>query len=240
MCIRDSPWDIEQTSESLIPYFIEEVYEVLESIDENNWDSLKEELGDTLLHIIFQASIAEEGKKFKFADTIKNVNNKLIDRHPHVFGKEKIDDIFNAKQNWEAVKYKEKGRESRLDGVPKSLPSLIKAQRLQQKASYAGFDWDKIEKVWDKVNEEFLELKEAEIIGNNKKIEEEIGDLLFSIVNLSRHFDISAENALRQTNRKFARRFRKVEEKIKATGKELDEVNLEEMDSIWNQIKHNE
>jgi len=234
------PWDREQTNQSLMPYFIEEVYEVLESVDENNWDSLKEELGDTLLHIIFQALIAEEDKKFKFVDTIKNVNNKLIDRHPHVFGEKKKDAVFNAKQNWESVKYKEKGRKSRLDGVPKSLPSLIKAQRLQQKASYVGFDWDKIDKVWDKVDEEFLELKEAEIIGDNKKIEEEIGDLLFSIVNLSRHFDISAENALRQTNRKFVRRFRKVEEKIKATGKELDEVNLEEMDSMWNQIKHNE
>ena len=234
------PWDREQTSNSLIPYFVEEVYEVIESIDERNWDSLKEELGDLLLHIIFQASIAEEDKKFKFVDTIINVNNKLINRHPHVFGKSKADAAFHAKQNWEAVKHKEKGRESRLDGVPKSLPSLIQGQRLQQKASYAGFDWDKIEKVWDKVNEEFLELKEAEIIGNNKKIEEEIGDLLFSIVNLSRHFNISAENALRKTNRKFVKRFRKVEEKIKATGKELYEVNLEEMDSIWNQIKHNE
>ena len=234
------PWDREQTSNSLIPYFVEEVYEVIESIDERNWDSLKEELGDLLLHIIFQASIAEEDEKFKFADTITNVNNKLIDRHPHVFGKSKADAAFHAKQNWEAVKHKEKGRKSRLDGVPKSLPSLTQGQRLQQKASYVGFDWDKIDQVWEKVNEEILELKEAESIGEKKHIEEEIGDLLFAIVNLSRHFDVSAENALRQTNRKFIRRFKKVEQTIKSRGKELDEATLEEMDSIWNQIKHDE
>ena len=234
------PWDREQTSHSLIPYFVEEVYEVIESIDERNWDSLKEELGDLLLHIIFQASIAEKDEKFKFVDTIINVNNKLINRHPHVFGKSKADAAFHAKQNWEAVKHKEKGRESRLDGVPKSLPSLIQGQRLQQKASYVGFDWDKIDQVWEKVNEEILELKEAESIGEKKHIEEEIGDLLFAIVNLSRHLDVSAENALRQTNRKFIRRFKKVEQTIKSRGKELDEVTLEEMDSIWNQIKHDE
>ena len=234
------PWDREQTSNSLIPYFVEEVYEVIESIDERNWDSVKEELGDLLLHIIFQASIAEEDEKFKFADTITNVNNKLIDRHPHVFGKSKADAAFHAKQNWEAVKHKEKGRKSRLDGVPKSLPSLTQGQRLQQKASYVGFDWDKIDQVWEKVNEEILELKEAESIGEKKHIEEEIGDLLFAIVNLSRHFDVSAENALRQTNRKFIRRFKKVEQTIKSKGKELDEATLEEMDSIWNQIKHDE
>ena len=213
---------------------------MIESIDERNWDSLKEELGDLLLHIIFQASIAEEDKKFKFVDTIIDVNNKLIDRHPHVFGKSKADAAFHAKQNWEAVKHKEKGRKSRLDGVPKSLPSLTQGQRLQQKASYVGFDWDKIDQVWEKVNEEILELKEAELIGEKKHIEEEIGDLLFAIVNLSRHFDVSAENALRQTNRKFIRRFKKVEQTIKSNGKELDEATLEEMDSIWNQIKHDE
>ena len=234
------PWDREQTNQSLIPYFVEEVYEVLESIDESNWDSLKEELGDILLHIIFQASIAEEDEKFKFIDIIKNVNNKLIDRHPHVFGNANADAAFHAKQNWEAAKHKEKGRKSRLDGVPTSLPSLIRGQRLQQKASYVGFDWDKIDRVWEKVNEEMLELKEAESIGDKKHIEEEIGDLLFAIINLSRHFDVSAENALRQTNHKFIRRFKKVEETIKSTGKELDEVTLEEMDFIWNQIKHNE
>ena len=234
------PWDREQTNHTLIPYFIEEVYEVIESVDDGNWDLVKEELGDILLHIVFQASIAEDEKNFKIIDSLNNINKKLINRHPHVFGDAKAEAAFHAKQNWEAAKHKEKGRESRLDGVPNSLPSLIRAQRLQQKASYAGFDWEKIEQVWGKVNEEILELKEAEASGNNQHIEEEIGDLLFAIVNLSRYLTISSEDALRKTNQKFIRRFKKVEEGIKAKGKKLDEASLEEMDYLWNEAKHNE
>ena len=234
------PWDREQTNHTLIPYFIEEVYEVIESVDDGDWDLVKEELGDILLHIVFQASIAEDEKNFKIIDSLNNINKKLINRHPHVFGDAKAEAAFHAKQNWEAEKHKEKGRESRLDGVPNSLPSLIRAQRLQQKASYAGFDWEKIEQVWGKVNEEIIELKEAEISGNNQHIEEEMGDLLFAIVNLSRHLNISSEDALRKTNQKFIRRFKKVEEGIKAKGKKLNEASLEEMDSIWNEAKHNE
>ena len=234
------PWDREQTNHTLIPYFIEEVYEAIESIDDSDWDLVKEELGDILLHIVFQASIAEDEKNFQIIDSLDNINKKLINRHPHVFGDAKAEAAFHAKQNWEAEKHKEKGRESRLDGVPNSLPSLIRAQRLQQKASYAGFDWKKIEQVWGKVNEEIIELKEAEISGNNQHIEEEIGDLLFAIVNLSRHLNISSEDALRKTNQKFIRRFKKVEEGIKAKGKKLIEASLEEMDSIWNEAKHNE
>ena len=234
------PWDREQTNHTLIPYFIEEVYEVVESIDDGDWDLVKEELGDILLHIVFQASIAEDEKNFQIIDSLDNINKKLINRHPHVFGDAKAEAAFHAKQNWEAEKHKEKGRESRLDGVPNSLPSLIRAQRLQQKASYAGFDWEKIEQVWGKVNEEIIELKEAEISGNNQHIEEEMGDLLFAIVNLSRHLNISSEDALRKTNQKFIRRFKKVEEGIKAKGKKLNEASLEEMDSIWNEAKHNE
>ena len=234
------PWDREQTNHTLIPYFIEEVYEVIESVDDGDWDLVKEELGDILLHIVFQASIAEDEKNFKIIDSLNNINKKLINRHPHVFGDAKAEAAFHAKQNWEAAKHKEKGRESRLDGVPNSLPSLIRAQRLQQKASYAGFDWEKIEEVWGKVNEEILELKEAEASGNNQHIEEEIGDLLFAIVNLSRYLTISSEDALRKTNQKFIRRFKKVEEGIKAKGKKLDEASLEEMDYLWNEAKHNE
>ena len=234
------PWDREQTNYTLLPYFIEEVYEVIESIDDGDWNLVKEELGDILLHIVFQASIAEADEKFKIIDSLDNINKKLINRHPHVFGDAKAEAAFHAKQNWEAEKHKEKGRESRLDGVPNSLPSLIRAQRLQQKASYAGFDWEKIEQVWGKVNEEIIELKEAEISGNNQHIEEEIGDLFFAIVNLSRHLNISSEDALRKTNQKFIRRFKKVEEGIKAKGKKLNEASLEEMDSIWNEAKHNE
>ena len=234
------PWDREQTNHTLIPYFIEEVYEVIESVDDGDWDLVKEELGDILLHIVFQASIAEDENFFKIIDSLNNINKKLINRHPHVFGDAKAEAAFHAKQNWEAAKHKEKGRESRLDGVPNSLPSLIRAQRLQQKASYAGFDWEKIEQVWGKVNEEILELKEAEASGNNQHIEEEIGDLLFAIVNLSRYLTISSEDALRKTNQKFIRRFKKVEEGIKAKGKKLDEASLEEMDYLWNEAKHNE
>ncbi len=234
------PWDREQTNQTLLPYFVEEVYEAIESIDDSDWDLVKEELGDILLHIVFQAAIAEDDKKFKIIDSLDNINKKLINRHPHVFGDAKAEAAFYAKQNWEAEKHKEKGRESRLDGVPNSLPSLIRAQRLQQKASYAGFDWEKIEQVWGKVNEEIIELKEAEISGNNQHIEEEMGDLLFAIVNLSRHLNISSEDALRKTNQKFIRRFKKVEEGIKAKGKKLIEASLEEMDSIWNEAKHNE
>ena len=234
------PWDREQTNQTLLPYFVEEVYEAIESIDDGDWDLVKEELGDILLHIVFQASIAEDEKNFQIIDSLDNINKKLINRHPHVFGDAKAEAAFHAKQNWEAEKHKEKGRESRLDGVPNSLPSLIRAQRLQQKASYAGFDWEKIEQVWGKVNEEIIELKEAEISGNNQHIEEEIGDLLFAIVNLSRHLNISSEDALRKTNQKFIRRFKKVEEGIKAKGKKLNEASLEEMDSIWNEAKHNE
>ena len=234
------PWDREQTNHTLLPYFVEEVYEAIESIDDGDWDLVKEELGDILLHIVFQASIAEDEKNFQIIDSLDNINKKLINRHPHVFGDAKAEAAFHAKQNWEAAKHKEKGRESRLDGVPNSLPSLIRAQRLQQKASYAGFDWEKIEQVWGKVNEEIIELKEAEISGNNQHIEEEMGDLLFAIVNLSRHLNISSEDALRKTNQKFIRRFKKVEEGIKAKGKKLNEASLEEMDSIWNEAKHNE
>ena len=234
------PWDREQTNHTLLPYFVEEVYEAIESIDDGDWDLVKEELGDILLHIVFQASIAEDEKNFQIIDSLDNINKKLINRHPHVFGDAKAEAAFHAKKNWEAEKHKEKGRESRLDGVPNSLPSLIRAQRLQQKASYAGFDWEKIEQVWGKVNEEIIELKEAEISGNNQHIEEEMGDLLFAIVNLSRHLNISSEDALRKTNQKFIRRFKKVEEGIKAKGKKLNEASLEEMDSIWNEAKHNE
>ncbi|MBC8345788.1 MAG: nucleoside triphosphate pyrophosphohydrolase [Candidatus Marinimicrobia bacterium] len=231
------PWDREQTNKSLLPYFIEEAYEVIESVDEEDWDTLKEELGDILLHVVFQASIAEDDGKFELDDSLKKINEKLVNRHPHVFGDAKADAPFHAKQNWEAAKHKEKGRESRLDGVPVNLPALIRAQRLQQKASYAGFDWDKVEQVWDKIHEEILELKEAQSSRVKNHIEEEIGDVLFSIVNLARFLDIPAEDALRKTNKKFTTRFSQVEEGIKAQGKELEDATLEEMDAIWNEAK---
>ena len=231
------PWDREQTNQSLLPYFIEEAYELIESVDEENWDTVKEELGDLLLHVVFQASIGEDDGKFKLKDSLTNVNEKLVRRHPHVFGDVQADAAFHAKQNWESQKHKEKRRKSRLDGVPKNLPALVQAQRLQQKASYAGFDWDKIDRVWDKVHEEIEELKEAQSNDLKDHIAEEIGDVLFALVNLSRYLDIPAEDALRQTNQKFTSRFSKVEEGIKAQGKELEDATLKEMDAFWELAK---
>jgi XTP/dITP diphosphohydrolase len=167
------------------------------------------------------------------------VNEKLVRRHPHVFGDAKADEAFHAKQNWEAEKHKEKNRKSRLDGVPKTLPALIRAQRLQQKASYAGFDWNEVEQVWDKIYEEIQELKEAQSESTKEHIAEEIGDVLFSVVNLARFLDIPAEDALRKTNKKFTDRFTRVEEELKKRGKTVEESNLKEMDDIWNKVKQN-
>ena len=234
------PWDREQTNQSLLPYFIEEAYELIESVDEKNWENVKEELGDLLLHVVFQGSIAEQDGKFQLVESLLTVNKKLIRRHPHVFGDAQADEAFHAKQNWEAAKHKEKGRDSRLDGVPKNLPALVRAQRLQQKASYAGFDWDKVEQVWEKIHEEILELKEAQLSNNKKHVEEEIGDVIFAVVNLARFLDISAENSLRKTNKKFINRFKKVEKGIAEQKKEMDDATLEEMDAIWNKAKRNE
>ena len=232
------PWDRDQTQASLLPYFLEEIYEVIESVEEGNMELLKEELGDILLHVVFQASIGKENEDFTLQDSLNYVNEKLVRRHPHVFADAKAEDPFHAKQNWEEAKHDEKKRESRLDGVPGTLPALTRSQRLQEKASYAGFDWKKVEQVWEKVHEEIGELKEAEEKGVAQQIEEEIGDTLFSIVNLSRFLGISAETALRKTNRKFTARFSLVEEELKKRGKTVEDSSLEEMDEIWNVIKN--
>lgn len=234
------PWDKEQTHESLLPYFIEEAYEVLESVDEKDWINLQEELGDVLLHIALQTQIAKEGGKFNIIDSLKTVNEKLIRRHPHVFGDKKAKGSSDAKQNWERMKHVEKKRESRLDGVPNALPALTRSHRLQQKASYAGFDWSQIDEVWKKLDEEIIELKNAHDQGNIEEIKEEIGDVLFSVVNLARHLDIPAEDMLRKANRKFVRRFTKVEEELEAKGKKLEDSTLEEMDEVWERVKKKE
>ncbi len=234
------PWDREQTSASLLPYFLEEVHEVIESVDQAEWPTLQEELGDILLHVVFQGLISEENGYFNLTDSLQGINEKLVRRHPHVFGDKKADAPFYAKQNWEAEKHKEKKRNSRLDGVPVSLPGLVRAQRLQEKASYVGFDWEKVEQVWDKVHEEILELKEAQSKGIKEELEEEIGDVLFAIVNLSRYFKISAEDALRKTNTKFIRRFKYVEDELKRQGIPIEEASLVEMDAIWDAVKKEE
>ena len=231
------PWVREQTHDSLLPYFLEEAYEVMEAVDSENWGALSEELGDMLLHVLFQADIAEQDSEFKLEKVIDQVSKKLVRRHPHVFGDKKADGPFHAKQNWEAAKQAEKNRESRLDGVPVTLPALVRAQRLQEKAAYVGFDWKETDQVWNKVHEELKELKDAESTGVRKHIEEEVGDLFFALVNLCRFLNVSAEDALRKGNQKFTRRFQAVEKELKQRGTNLEETSLTEMDEIWNSQK---
>lgn len=233
------PWDKEQTHASLLPYFLEEAYEVMESVEEEDWDTFREELGDIMLHVALQSQIAQEDKKFTVTDALKIVNEKLVRRHPHVFGDKQTDVAFEAKQNWEATKHVEKNRKSRLDGVPPALPALTRAQRLQQKAAYAGFDWEHVDDVWSKLHEEIDELKSAHENGDVDNVKEEIGDVLFSVVNLARYMDIPAEDMLRATNKKFVNRFQKIEEELEAKGKKLEESTLEEMDEIWERAKGN-
>ena len=231
------PWDQEQTHETLLPYFLEETYEVMESIDGKNWDTLEEELGDILLHVVMQAQISKENERFNIYDSLNNVNDKLIRRHPHVFGDKNAEASFHAKQNWEAAKHKEKGRSSRLDGVPSTLPALLQSQRLQEKASYVGFDWENIDDVWNKMHEEINELRKARESENTDHIREEIGDVLFTIINVSRFLGVSGEDALRRTNQKFIHRFQAIEKELKLRGKTIDESSLEEMNKIWDTIK---
>ena len=231
------PWDKEQTHASLLPYFLEEAYEVIESVEEKDWNTFEEELGDIILHVILQSQIAMEDKKFNMSDILKTVNEKLIRRHPHVFGDKKIDAAIEAKQNWELSKHKEKNRKSRLDGVPPTLPALTRAQRLQQKAAYAGFDWEQVDDIWSKLDEEIEELKSAHKNGNMDNVKEEIGDVIFSVVNLARYMDIPAEDMLRATNKKFISRFQKIEEVLEKKGKKPEDSTLKEMDEIWDMAK---
>ena len=228
-------WDKVQTSNSLIPYFFEEVYELVDSIDKKDHENTKEELGDVMLHLIFQAQILNEKESFTINDVLENINAKLIDRHPHVFTESYKSQ--SAKINWESQKHLEKERESRLDGVPSIMPSIIFSQRIQEKASLAGFDWDDIEEVWLKIDEEINELKTAKNKNNLDNIQEEVGDLLFTVINLSRHLGISAENALRKSNKKFIRRFKLLEFRIKDLNKTIDKCSSEDLDKIWNEIK---
>ena len=230
-------WDKSQSSESLLPYLIEELYELIDSIDKKDIMNTKEELGDLLLHIIFQSEIAEENSYFNFNDVINDINEKLIKRHPHVFDKKQIKNSKNEKKNWETQKHIEKNRTSIIDGVPNILPSIIYAQRIQEKASFAGFDWENTEGVWEKINEEIKELKDAEIRGDQLKIQEEIGDLLFTIINLSRFMGISAENALRNSNKKFFIRFKLLEKQINIMDKTLNQLSKNQIDQVWENIK---
>jgi len=232
------PWDQEQTSNSLIPYLLEETYEIIEAIEENDVETLKEELGDLSLHILFQAELARESGQFDISDSLKHISEKLIRRHPQVFDKKNNKQAkHNINKSWEVAKQKEKKRENILDGVPKTLPALIRARRIQEKAATVGFDWKELPPVLDKVDEEISELKEAVTLKDTENIKNEMGDVLFSLVNLSRFLHINPEEALRMTISKFETRFAQVEKELKKRGKSLTESTLEEMDEIWNLVK---
>ena len=228
-------WDREQTSESLIPYLLEETYEIIEAIEEGDKNTLKEELGDLTLHILFQAELAREDGKFQISDSLKHISEKLIKRHPHVFDPEYQDQ--EIKLSWEKAKQNEKRREKLLDGVPNNLPALTRARRIQEKAANVGFDWKDIQPVWGKVEEELDELRVVVKGKDPEKIKDEMGDVLFSLVNLSRFLDICPESALRMALSKFELRFAKVEKELKKRGKEFSDSSLEEMENIWNEIK---
>jgi len=231
------PWDREQTLESLRNLTIEETYELADAIMDQDLDEIKKELGDLILHIVFYAKIGSEKGALDMADVLDGINQKLIFRHPHVFGDRKVKDSGEVIENWEELKMKE-GHRSVLAGVPVSLPAMIKSHRIQDKVRAVGFDWDYREQVWDKVAEEINEVKHELINGNDKtRIEDEIGDLLFSIVNAARLYDIEPETALERTNRKFIRRFKYLEQKALESGRSLKEMTLEEMEAIWQEAK---
>ena len=232
------PWDRVQTNESLRANTIEETYELADAILNNDNDEIKKELGDLLLHVVFYAKIGEEKEAFDIADISNSLCDKLIFRHPHVFGDQQADSAGKVEQSWEQIKLKEKGRkQSVLEGVPAALPALVKAYRIQDKARNAGFDWNQRHDVWDKVKEELGEL-EAEIEQmDENKIEAEFGDMLFSIINAARLYKINPDNALERTNRKFIYRFNYMEKKVKEQGRALKDMTLEEMEEIWQEAK---
>jgi len=237
------PWDKKQTIQSLRQLTIEETYELADSITEENWNGIKEELGDLLLHILFYARIGREQKQFDLEEVIKSISEKLIFRHPHIYGDPanegqliKVNDEEDVKRNWENLKLKE-GKKSILSGVPKSLPATVKAMRLQEKAKQVGFEWENKDQVWEKVEEEIKELKEVIDTGQQAKVEEEFGDVLFSLINYARFLQVDAENALELTNKKFIHRFTQMEQSALKEGKDLTNMSLEEMDNIWNSVK---
>ena len=231
---ENCPWDKKQTMESLRHLTIEETFELSDAIVEKEMQDIKNELGDIMLHLVFYARIASEDKKFDIADVLNTVCDKLIIRHPHIYGDTEVEDEYAVKQNWEKIKLKEKGNSSVLGGVPKSLPAMIKAMRIQEKARGAGFDWEIKDQVWAKVMEELEEFgKET----NEDNIASEFGDLLFSLINYSRFVNINPEEALERTNKKFIMRFQYLEVESKKDGKKLDEMTLEEMDGYWEKAK---
>ena len=230
------PWDREQTHKTLRKYLIEECYEVIEAIDHGNALQLKEELGDLLLQVLFHARIAQENNQFGIDDVIAVISEKLIRRHPNVFGDVEINSAAEQSVNWEKIKLAE-GKESVLDGVPKALSALLRAHRIQQKAATVGFDWPNVAPVWEKIFEEIAELQAAAEHSSRQALQEEYGDVLFALVNAGRFIDIDPEDALRATTEKFIRRFREIERTLREKGRTMQEATLPEMDTIWAEIK---
>ena len=237
------PWDKKQTIQTLRPLTIEELYELADAITEGDWKGIKEELGDLLLHIVFYARIGREQGQFGLADVINGICDKLVARHPHIYGDTSsqpglvaVSNEEDVKRNWEQLKLKE-GKRSVLSGVPVSLPATVKATRLQEKAGKVGFEWEETAQVWEKVQEEMEELQEAVAAGDPVRIEEEFGDLSFSLINYARFLRIDAENSLERTNKKFISRFTRMEEAARAQGRSLADMTLAEMDALWDEIK---
>ena len=233
---EECPWDKKQTIDSLRYLTIEEMYELSDAILDKNMDEIKKELGDLMLHIVFYSRIASEKKHFDITDVLNSISDKLIHRHPHIYADVVANDIKQVKENWEKLKLKE-GKNSVLEGVPKSLPAIVKAYRIQEKVRGIGFDWENKNQVWDKVQEEIKEFQNEEKRNNAEKMEEEFGDVLFSLVNYSRFVNINPEDALEKTNKKFIRRFKYMEQKIKEEGLDLSKLSFEQMNTFWDTAK---
>lgn len=230
------PWDKKQTMESLRYLTLEEVYELSDAIVENDFDEIKKELGDVMLHLVFYSKIASESNRFNISDVLNGICDKLVHRHPHIYGDVKVSSEEEVKANWEKLKLKE-GKKSVLEGVPKSLPAMVKAIRIQEKARGLGFDWDDKEQVWSKVQEELAEFKQEIDNKDSQKSKEEFGDLLFSLINYSRFIDINPEDALEKTNKKFIKRFQFMEKELSKENKTMDQMSLSELDVYWNKAK---
>ncbi|MBS1775042.1 MAG: nucleoside triphosphate pyrophosphohydrolase [Bacteroidetes bacterium] len=236
---ENCPWDKKQTIHTLRQQTLEEVYELADAITEHDWQAIKEELGDVLLHLVFYSRIGMEQGQFSFDDVVESICNKLVARHPHIYSTIQVADENEVKQNWEKLKLKE-GKRSVLSGVPQSLPAVVKALRLQEKTKQVGFEWDQVSQVREKVDEEIGELYEAVASGISDRIEDEFGDVLFALVNYARFVGVDPENALERTNKKFIRRFQEVENLAAYKGKNLTEMTLDEMDALWNEVKKGE
>ncbi|MBS1644317.1 MAG: nucleoside triphosphate pyrophosphohydrolase [Bacteroidetes bacterium] len=236
---KECPWDKKQTIESLRQLTIEETYELADAINKQDWSGLKEETGDILLHLVFYSLLAEEQGHYSFEDVIQAICNKLVARHPHIYADTKVQNDEDVKRNWEQLKLKE-GKKSILGGVPQSLPAVVKALRLQEKTKTVGFEWEHLDQVKDKVDEEMAELYEAVAEGSQQDIEEEMGDVFFALINYARFAGVDPEAALEKTNQKFIRRFQQIEAQAQAQGKSLLGMSLQEMDEMWNAAKQSE